>query len=159
METGTDRPNYSETHQEGFDVVLVEDNPDVINQLKVAFRHDPAVFVQVFLDPFAALTWLHAQQYNVDAIITDISMPEKSGRQLTEEIRENEHLRGRPRPIEIFWYTGYGLDLNDPDSEFGKTFQSARVRKVYTKATHTPVMVINDVVEILKKDAEETSTH
>ncbi len=181
METGTigttpssvDRveANQRQRQERGYyRIAFIEDNPDIIDQLETEFQPRTDVFVLTYLNPLRALIDFDRRHYDVDAIITDIAMPQKNGRALTEEIREQEHVRGKKKPVELFWYTGWPIDLDDRLSSFAQTFHEAGVRKLYVKGDQdgpsTPVQVVNDVVEYLNsikdtsnadKTAQETT--
>lgn len=90
-------------------ILLVDDDLDV---LAIADANTPiqdTIFV-TRQGGLAALQTLHEINYRVDVVITDLSMADMEGVELTKQIRKNEQLLGKERPIDIYWLTGWPPD-------------------------------------------------
>jgi CheY-like chemotaxis protein len=113
-------------------------------------------------DPFRALTELKTRNYQFfDAVLLDLSIPDFNGRRLTEEIREKESGYPREQPLELFWYTGLDIDLDDPQDpySYGRTFRECRVRQLFTKGTDSLPDVTGEIKRIILKNREKDDAH
>ncbi len=115
-------PNiYKPTTKPGRPIVimLIDDDADLLN----LFKAQPPIadtLLVVKNGGFDALKYLHEMQYAVDVIITDLSMADIDGIRLTKLVRENEQLRGKSKPIDIYWLTGWppNRTLDEAKDEF-----------------------------------------
>ena len=126
---------------EPFDLDLME---QIAVQERVTFMFED--------NAYDALKELHRRHYRgYDAIVMDISMPTMNGRKLTEELREKERMFQLEKPLEIFWYTGWKFDLENPEDPFARTFNECCVRKLFIKAEpeQDPLSMVREIKELL----------
>jgi DNA-binding response OmpR family regulator len=67
-------------------IVVVEDDPAILDMIATALR-SRHYEVTTFTDPSKALDWLTGARWDVDLVVTDIMMPERSGLALAKAIR------------------------------------------------------------------------
>ncbi len=71
-----------------YDILLVDDSPDVTFTFKVGLEKDGFARVDVFNDPLLALTSFKPGSY--DLLLLDIKMPKMNGFELYQSIRKKE---------------------------------------------------------------------
>jgi CheY-like chemotaxis protein len=98
----------------------------------------------------SALAKLAMLNYQVDAVITDLAMSDMDGITLTEQVRRQERIRRSPRPIDIYWFTGFGYHPDDENDPITQAAANLGVKKVFTK----PYDVLEIVAEV-KKETED----
>jgi CheY-like chemotaxis protein len=124
-------------------LMIVDDDLDIL-PLYEMIGDIPDTILTIQTGGFSALKTLDALNYQVDAVICDLSMPDLDGLSLTQLIRRNEEIRSVQHPMEIFWFTGYPINST---LETAKT--TYRVREVFVKPT-TPDVMVDKVREYLK---------
>lgn len=95
----------------------------------------------------SALSFLHDLNYEIDAVILDLSMPDMDGITLTRQIRQNENLRSKLNPMKVFWFTGWPFDEDNENDPIILGAKETKVSKIYAKP-HDPVRIIHEVKEI-----------
>ena len=129
-------------------IVIVDDDLTIL-PLYEAIGDIENTTVIVRQSGVGALSFLHDVNYEVDAIVTDLSMPDMSGISLTKQIRENEELRFKEIPIKIFWLTGWGYDEKDGNNPITIAAKDCGVEKVYIKP-HNPTAIVNEIKGLFK---------
>lgn len=124
-------------------IVIVDDDLTIL-PLYEAIGEIENTTVIVRQSAIGALSFLHEVNYEVDAIVTDLSMPDMSGITLTKQIRENEDLRFRDNPIKIYWLTGWGYDEKDINNPIVLAAKEFNIEKVYLKP-HDPTAIVNEI--------------
>lgn len=99
----------------------------------------------------SALKKLAMLDYNVDAIITDLAMSDMDGITLTEQIRRQERIRRAPRPIDIYWFTGFGYRPDDDHDPITIAAKSLDVKKVFAKP-YDVLEIVNEVKQAAEDD-------
>lgn len=69
-------------------LLLVDDEPDIVQIFKLALQQDARFLVDAFTNPKEALRSFKSNAESYNLMITDIRMPELSGIQLTKKVRE-----------------------------------------------------------------------
>lgn len=96
-----------------------------------------------------ALSFLHEINYEVDAVVTDLSMPDMSGITLTKHIRENEDLRSKSPPIKIFWLTGWDYNADDPNDPITSASKEFKIEKIYLKDVQ-PLAIVHEIKSLFE---------
>ncbi len=146
--------------------MLVDDDADITGLYEFVADIPDTIFT-IQNGGLSALRFLNNLNYDVDAIVLDLSMPDMDGISLTERIREQEHIRGMsahtvtsihqtegPTPpdqisikrhrISIFWFTGWTYSPDDPNDPVAVSARRLGVVKIYQKPVD-PVELIVDV--------------
>lgn len=113
-------------------LMFVDDDVDMIPLYEMIGRIDDTL-ITVRKGGLSALSFLHDLNYEVDAVILDLSMPDMDGITLTEQIRRNESLRGKRTPIAIFWFTGWEYDADNPADPIALAKEENKVEKIFRK--------------------------
>jgi CheY-like chemotaxis protein len=116
--------------KENIRIVIVDDNIDIL-PLYEAIGEIKNTSIIVRQSGLGALSFLHEVNYEVDAVITDLSMPDMSGIALTRHIRENEDLRSKDPRLKIFWLTGWDYDKTDCNDPIMSASVEYNVIKIY----------------------------
>lgn len=95
-----------------------------------------------------ALRSLDALNYEVDAAILDLSMPDRDGVSVTQDIRREESIRSKAHPMRIFWLTGVDV-VNDPTLMDAK--EKYHVQEVFIKPVF-PELIIERVKQSLLEE-------
>ncbi len=69
-------------------LLVVDDEPDVVQIFKLALQQDARFLVDAFTNPKEALQSFKSNAESYTLVITDIRMPELSGIQLTKKVKE-----------------------------------------------------------------------
>jgi CheY-like chemotaxis protein len=88
--------------------MIVENDPNVRTLWEFTKTSDDAIFIMS--SGISALRQLNQIDYDVEAVIIDLMLPDIDGMTVTENIRRNESIRN-VEPCMIFWFTGY--DVNE----------------------------------------------
>ncbi len=126
------------------DRVMIVDDEIEYDLWEYAARMTPAS-ITVSSGGLHALKKLEKFNYNMDAVVLDLSMPDKDGLSLTKEIREQEDLRSKAHPIKIFWCTG--IDVPG-DPTLSHAFEEYRVTEVLRKPI-TPDEIMRRVYQYI----------
>ena len=108
----------------------------------------PDTILTVQTGGLMALDMLHRLNYDVDAVVLDLCMPDRDGLSVTRDIRREENIRSKVRPIEIFWMTSW-------DTDHDETLKAARqkygVRKIFEKPVDAEYVVrsVKDCLECI----------
>lgn len=86
-------------------ILVVDDEPHITHMLRFLFEKRGHVVVTAS-DGEAALERIRAEQ--PDLVFLDLNLPKKSGFQVCEEIRKEEHFRSLP----IYMLTAQGQDVS-----------------------------------------------
>jgi CheY-like chemotaxis protein len=135
-------------------LVFVDDDVDML-PLYETIGEIEKVSVIVLLNGIRALSFLHEANYEVDAVITDLSMPDMSGISLTRHIRENEELRSKTPPIKMFWLTGWSYNPDDPNDPITSAKEEFKIEKIYEKP-YDPTAIVNEIKELFNTSEENT---
>lgn len=133
-------------------LMFVDDDDDVIKLVEEYAKldiHKNTVFM-IKLGGYAALNYLKRWDYQVDAIVLDLKMPDIGGLKLTQKIRENEkqYRIGQP-PIKIFWYTGRKFNATDKYDPHTVVMREHDVDRVFVKP-YPATDVVDEVVKRLR---------
>lgn len=96
----------------------------------------------------SALRFLDSINYDVDAVIVDLSMPDMDGITLSQEIRRQEHLRSINHPVMIVWFTGWQFNPDDPNDPLLVAQAEYDVKKICRKPC-LPIDLIREVNQML----------
>ena len=122
-------------------IMIVDDDVDTAELVKFVAKNE-GLFSSIKKGGLSALSFLHDMNYDVDAIIIDLSMPDMDGITLTKQIRQNENLRSKHNPAKIFWFTAWPFKVDDPNDPIVLAAQESHVEKVYAKPA--------DIIEVVK---------
>ncbi len=89
-------------------VLVIDDDSSVLDL--IADMLDPYYQVEVISDPFAGLSSLEKEEY--DVLILDLGIPELDGIEIIRQIRSRPRLKDLP-VIVMSAYTGIAKRLND----------------------------------------------
>lgn len=129
-------------------VVIVDDDMSILPLYeKIGAIADTSVIIRQ--SGLGALSFLHDINYEVDAVVTDLSMPDMSGISLTKHIRENEDLRSKDPPIKIFWLTGWDYDADDLNDPITASCKEFNVEKIYLK-DYDPVAIVLEIKSLFE---------
>jgi CheY-like chemotaxis protein len=123
-------------------IMIVDDDLDVLSLYSVVGDIEDAN-IAIADGGFSALKWLERFNYNVDAVVIDLSMPDVDGLTLTKLIRSNEAIRSKTHPIKLFWFTGWEINdtLANAKTKYG-------VREIFEKPM-APIDLVHKVKEML----------
>lgn len=125
----------SSTGERKLRIMVVDDDMDQMAMWELC-GDIPDTIIAIKKGGISALEFLNDFNYDVDAVVMDLSMPDMDGITLTRQIRSNEDIRGRRNSIKIFWYTGFPV---------GQTIRTARekykVEEIFTKPAFPPEVV------------------
>ncbi len=130
-------------------IICVDDDVDTVELMAVAAMDYPDKMFYLHHSVAGGLKRLHQLNYNVNAIILDISLEDGSGRQLTEHIRNHESNYGRTKKIPIFWYSGWKINLNDTYDPITQTFYACGVVKLFVKPV-SPIDMFKEITTYLE---------
>jgi CheY-like chemotaxis protein len=133
-------------------LMLVDDDMDLAALMSVV-AESQGLFISIKQGGLSALRFLHDLNYDVDAIIIDLSLPDMDGITLTKQIRQNENLRSKHTPMKVFWFTGWPFDPHNPNDPIMLGAQDAGVEHVYPKPFDT-----KRILEEVKHKVENTET-
>lgn len=128
-------------------IMIVDDDADTAELVKFVAKNE-GLFSSIKKGGLSALSFLHDLNYDVDAIIIDLSMPDMDGITLTKQIRQNENLRSKHNLSKIFWFTGWKFDENNPNDPIMLAAKETGVENVYSKPANL-LEVIREVKETL----------
>lgn len=126
-------------------VMIVDDEIDLLP----LFEHFATVTDVLWIESrgIKVLDKLDRINYDIDAVILDLSMPDRDGLTVTADIRAQENLRSKVNPILIFWYTGTEVE-GDPTLMAAK--EDLNVKGVFIKGRVEPLEVFNRVKAIIR---------
>lgn len=133
-------------------IMVVDDDIDTMSLVKFVARSE-GLFVSIKKGGLSALSFLHDLNYDLDAIIIDLSMPDMDGIMLTKQIRQNENLRSKQNPMKVYWFTAWPFNRNNPNDPIMVGAEENRVEKIFSKED-LPSM-IHAVKEALKDPSAE----
>lgn len=125
-------------------VMVVDDEID-IEMWEYTVRTVPDTILTISSGGLHALKKLEGFNYDVDAIVIDLSMPDKDGLSLTKEIREQEDIRSKDHPMKIFWCSGSDISTNPT---LGHAFEEYQVTAALIKPI-TPDEIMRAVHEYI----------
>ena len=125
-------------------ILFVDNDWDQIKLIKETAKHLDGVFVTIQKGGESALEYLTQNDNDVDAIVLDLAMPFMSGLELTRLLRIKQFKEEVYPPFEIFWATGYTIDLSNDYNPVTQDYYAYGVRKMFTK----PYDVADIVAEI-----------
>lgn len=129
-------------------IVIVDDDISMIPLYeKIGDIKDTSVIIRQ--SGLGALSFLHDINYEVDVVLTDLSMPDMSGISLTKHIRENEELRSKIPAIKIYWLTGWDYDPEDSNDPITSASVQYNVEKIFLKP-HDMVAIIHEIKDLFK---------
>jgi CheY-like chemotaxis protein len=127
--------------------MLVDDDLEILPLYELAGEIEDTI-ITVQKGGLSALRFLYALNYEVDAIVLDLSMPDMDGITLTRQIRENEKLRSKMNPISIYWFTGWPFDRNNENDPIVLGAKEHNVSKIWKKP-HDPVQIVHEIKQAL----------
>lgn len=114
-------------------IVCIDDDPDIEKLLAHAAMEYPHVMFYIHKTKSGGEHRLVIENYEVDAVVLDIALQDGSGREATKSIRKKEHLYPPHKMIEIFWYTGMDIDLDNIYDPRTQTYYACQVRQLFKK--------------------------
>ena len=69
-------------------IIIVDDEPDLLDLLKLILTEKTDYHVLTTIDPYEALTW--CQEYPADVLISDLRMPQLEGIELLKLLKEQD---------------------------------------------------------------------
>jgi CheY-like chemotaxis protein len=129
-------------------IMFVDNDLDYLEMVEHAAAASDT-FVAIQNGGQSALSKLALMNYQVDAVVTDLAMSDMDGITLTEQVRRQERIRRAARPIDIYWFTGFGWHPDDENDPITKAAKDLGVKKVFTK----PYDVM-DIVEEVRRETE-----
>lgn len=127
-------------------IMIVDDELDLDLWERAVLIVPDSLFIPS-MSGLTALQMLDKYNYALDAVVIDLSMPDKDGLSVTKEIREQEQdIRSKTHPIKLFWCTG--TDIQD-DPTLSEAFRKYDVTAVLMKPI-TPDEVIRKVKDYLQ---------
>lgn len=129
-------------------IMVVDDDMDLLPMWELT-GVIPDTLITIRQGGISALKFLDHFNYELDAVVMDLSMPDMDGITLTKQIRRNEEIRGIDRPMKIFWYTGF--PIGDPILTAKKRY---RVEEIFVKPAF-PVDIVKTVRDILAAGTKE----
>lgn len=144
------------TNADGPRIMLVDDDVDQLDLWELISKTE-GVILSIRKGALSALEWLERVNYDIDAIVMDLSMPDMDGLTLTREIRNNENIRSKRNPILIFWFTGWQYDADNPHNPVTIAEKEFGIRKVWYKGTQDsdPVQILHEVRDIILSGAPD----
>lgn len=137
------------TMQRPISIMLIDDDADTLEMFR-AQPHIKDTLLVVKRGGIEALKELDHLNYRIDAVVTDLSMSDINGMELTGLIREQESLRGKSRPIDIYWLTGWPPD----DKTLGQAKKDLNVKEWLEKPYD-----VRQLVEKVIHNIEEDKIH
>jgi DNA-binding NtrC family response regulator len=98
-------------------LLIVDDEPDIVQLFKLALQQNSRFIVDAFTNPKEALQSFNSDSESYSLMITDVRMPELSGIQLTEKVKEIN-----PN-IKVVLTTAYDMRKN----ELSRLLSTARI--------------------------------
>lgn len=141
---GTKRPEMR--------IMFVDNDLDYLEMVEAAFNTSHTIAC-IENGGISALGKLSKMKYQLDAMITDLAMTDMDGITLTEQVRKNERIR-RSKPIDIYWFTGFWYDQEDPNDPIVKAASDLGVKKIFTK----PYSVMDIIDEVKQMTVERDFT-
>lgn len=128
-------------------IMVVDDDIDTAELARYAAKN-AGLYVRIKKGGLSALSFLNDLNYDVDAILIDLSMPDMDGMTLTRHIRQNELLRSKRNHMRVYWFTAWPYDANNPNDPI---VQGAKELGVYAifKKVECDMM---DIVQQVKRD-------
>jgi CheY-like chemotaxis protein len=124
--------------------MIVDDQKETLGLFEYAAMRHPEIMLYVNRTAPGALDTLYALNYEVDAIVTDLMMAAMDGMTFTRIVRESEQDVKHEKPIPIYWYTGWPVNLSDPLDPVTKVYTETGVKRIFKK----PYEPVNLVAEI-----------
>lgn len=131
-------------------VMIVDDDLDTL-PLYEMIGDIPDTIITIQTGGLTALKTLDALDYNVDAVVCDLAMPDIDGLSLTRLIRRNEEIRSITDRIAIFWFTGYPINSTLLDAKV-----KYHVTEIFVKPT-TPETIVMNVKKYIDGDGKAAS--
>lgn len=129
-------------------IMVVDDKIEQLKMVEYASRVTETLIIIKKGGP-SALEMLHEIDYEVDAVIADLSMPVMDGITFTEQVRRQEKIRAKRVPIEFFWFTGFPFDAKNEFDPIMMAKKDNNVHKIFLKP-HDAVDLIEQVKTILE---------
>lgn len=123
-------------------IMFVDNHLDYLEMFEEATRGEDTI-IAIENGGISALKKLAMLGYKVDAVVTDLAMSDMDGITLTEAIRRNERIR-RLEPMDIYWFTGYDYDQDNPADPIRMAADELGVKKIFVKP-YLPTDIINEV--------------
>jgi CheY-like chemotaxis protein len=142
-ESESEEDGRMQGHEKRLRIMFVDDDLEILPLYELAGEIEDTI-ITIQRGGLSALSFLHDLNYEVDAVILDLSMPDMDGITLTKQIRQNENLRSKASPIKIFWFTGWPFDKRNELDPIMQGAAESQVEKVYAKPLD-PVQIIKDV--------------
>ena len=128
-------------------VLLVDDQPDTRKLTEVYFQNEPDVEFVSLASGAEALTYLSENDTDVDAVLLDLAMPTLDGLTIAEEIRRNENLHPRGKPVKLAFFTARSID---PPIERVK--EQCNVERIFLKPVDNIPKFVEDVKRLANND-------
>jgi CheY-like chemotaxis protein len=129
-------------------IMLVDDDINT-RELMSIVAESQGLFISIKEGALSALGFLHELNYDVDAVIIDLSLPDMDGITLTKQIRQNENLRSKQHPMKVFWFTGWPFDRKNPNDPIMLGAKDTHVEHVYAKP-YDSTTILREVKETIE---------
>lgn len=130
--------------------MFVDDSEDMMSIVEHYAEHNPGVFFTIRKGGFSAMQYLQNRNFRIDAVISDLMMPDMGGIKLAKKIREGERACGEHR-MKIFWYTNLDFDQNDKYDPYTSAMLDYGIEKVFSKSQDL-LEVIEEVKEAIRPE-------
>lgn len=121
-------------------IMVVDDDMDMASLVRLVAQNE-GLFVSIKKGGLSALSFLHDLNYDLDAVIIDLSLPDMDGITLTKQIRQNEELRSKRTPIKMFWFTSWPFEKDDPNDPIMLGAKENGIENVFTKQHDLPAII------------------
>lgn len=127
-------------------IVIIDDQKDVLGIYNELTKFGEIDF-KVFSDPLDAMKFFRNTNDKIEAIITDLAMPDIDGLTLAEKIRSSEKNSGTSHiPVKLGFLTAY------PKTDaIERIMEKENVDRFWNKPTD-PVMLLNDIQQWISEE-------
>lgn len=133
-------------------IMIVEAGLEQLPFYEYAARTAVTVFI-IKQGALSALKYLYDINYDIDAVILNLALPDMNGFTLTKEIRAGEMLRAKRAPIPIFWITAHPFDSKNPSDTITELKAKYYVADIF-KTSVEPVEMVKTVKAYLESHEE-----
>lgn len=134
--------------------VLIVDDDETNGVNEYIAQQYPHIMFYCHVTASGGLKRLHDMGYDFEAVILDLALPDQTGREMTHTIRKVEAEYGNKKPVKIYWYTGWPIDLENAADTHTQSYFACDVAKLFVKGDSTVDEVIEEVLGRLSVSSE-----